>query len=102
MANEKRFTSPLMVRMDPELREAVKKDAQEYGRTESQSARFWLSFVLLDDGKVGEEEARIEEVDRSARAYGWEIGKGHPLSERIEQLSPENPFLDKNWRERIQ
>lgn len=43
----------------------------------------------------------IEEIDRSARSYGWEIGHGHPLTERIEATSPDNPFRDANWRERV-
>lgn len=39
-----------------------------------------------------------EEIDRNARAYGFEIGRGHPLAEKLEKTSPDNPFLDKNWR----
>lgn len=44
---------------------------------------------------------QLEEIDRNARAYGWEIGNGHPLAERIEELSDDNPFLDKKWREKM-
>lgn len=42
-----------------------------------------------------------DEIDRNARAYGWEIGKGHPLVEQIEKMQPDNPFLNKNWRENL-
>lgn len=42
--------------------------------------------------------AIIEAYDRQARAYGWEIGAGHPMAEKIES-SLNNPFLDPNWRE---
>lgn len=40
------------------------------------------------------------EIDRCARAYGWEIGAGKRLG-RIITLSPNNPFKDPNWREKM-
>jgi hypothetical protein len=45
--------------------------------------------------------AREQEIDRNARAYGWSVGRGHPLAEQIEDVDPENPFLDPNWRDKI-
>ena len=42
----------------------------------------------------------LSEVDRAARAYGWEIGRGQSLAEQVE-TSPDNPFMDPNWRDRI-
>lgn len=42
----------------------------------------------------------IEEFTRNARAYGWEVGKGKPLTETI-STSPDNPFLDPNWRDHL-
>lgn len=42
-----------------------------------------------------------EEVDRNARAYGWEVGKHGKLVE-ITSLSPENPFADPNWRDKVE
>jgi len=50
--------------------------------------------VYLDD-------VNTEEVDRNARAYGFEVGKGHPLVERIERISDDNPFQNKNWKDKI-
>lgn len=44
--------------------------------------------------------ARIEEIDRIARAYGWEIGRGHPMTSKI-VMSEDNPFLNPNWRENV-
>lgn len=41
----------------------------------------------------------IEESDRQARAYGWEIGKGTPIAEVV-TASEENPFIDPEWRDR--
>lgn len=44
---------------------------------------------------------QLDELDRNARAYGFEIGRGHELVEviDIDQLSEDNPFLDKNWKQ---
>jgi hypothetical protein len=35
----------------------------------------------------------VRSVDQQARAYGFEIGRGHPLVDVIEETSPENPFV---------
>lgn len=43
-----------------------------------------------------------EEIDRNARAYGFEVGKGHPLTEVIEQTSPDNPFMNPDWRQSVE
>jgi len=43
----------------------------------------------------------LGEIDRNARAYGWEIGHGHPLAEQIESTSDDNPFLNPDWRDQI-
>lgn len=43
--------------------------------------------------------SKLEEIDRTARAYGWEIGRGRPIVQQMEDISPSNPFLDPNWRE---
>ena len=42
----------------------------------------------------------IEEIDRNARAYGYEIGRGQPIAKTIE-TSEDNPFLDKDWKSKI-
>lgn len=42
----------------------------------------------------------LEEVDRNARAYGWEVGHGRPLNERFDS-DPSNPFLDPEWRNKV-
>lgn len=44
----------------------------------------------------------IEEIDRTSRAYGFEVGKGRPLLAVFTNLSPDNPFLDKDWRTKIE
>lgn len=44
---------------------------------------------------------KLDEIDRNARAYGWEVGHGHPLTDKIESTSEENPFLRANWRDYI-
>ena len=42
----------------------------------------------------------MDEADRNARAYGWEIGHGSPLVAVLD-FSPENPFIDPNWRDNV-
>jgi hypothetical protein len=42
----------------------------------------------------------LTEIDRQARAYGFEIGRGQPLAEQV-NASDDNPFLDKNWRQSV-
>lgn len=39
----------------------------------------------------------IDNIDRNARAYGWEIGRGHTLTATITSHEP-NPFHDPDWR----
>lgn len=43
----------------------------------------------------------IEEIDRNARAYGWEIGQGAVLSHGMVQVTDGNPFIQSNWRDQI-
>jgi hypothetical protein len=38
----------------------------------------------------------IREIDRNARAYGFEVGRGRPAQEVV-TASPDNPFLDPDW-----
>lgn len=42
----------------------------------------------------------VEEIDRVARAYGFEIGRGQQIAEIIE-VGEDNPFLKQDWRDRI-
>ncbi len=42
-----------------------------------------------------------EEIDRCARAYGWEVGRGKPMDKVIE-TSPDNPFMDIHWRTQME
>jgi len=40
---------------------------------------------------------KLDSVDRNARAYGWAVGRGHPLTSTIDG-DDTNPFLDPDWR----
>lgn len=42
----------------------------------------------------------IREIDRNARSYGFEVGRGAPLGQDLES-SPDNPFLDPEWRSEV-
>lgn len=54
----------------------------------------WVGCALTKRAKRGD----LEEIDRNARAYGWEIGHGHPLADVIESTDATNPFLTREWR----
>ena len=43
----------------------------------------------------------VSEIDRNARAYGFEVGYGAALAETIGVNSPQNPFLKDDWREHM-
>lgn len=43
---------------------------------------------------------QLAELDRVARAYGFEVGRGKPLAPSIDS-SEDNPFLDPNWRDQV-
>lgn len=45
-------------------------------------------------------DEELEEMDRNARAYGWEIGQGAKIDHMVD-ASEENPFLDVNWRDQL-
>jgi 8-oxo-dGTP pyrophosphatase MutT (NUDIX family) len=42
-----------------------------------------------------------DEMDRNARAYGYEVGRGRPIAAEILSLSKDNPFLDRDWKQLI-
>lgn len=46
-------------------------------------------------------DEELEEIDRNARAYGFEVGRGHPLRLHVVSTSEDNPFMDKEWRSKI-
>lgn len=43
----------------------------------------------------------LEKLDQQARAYGFEIGRGKPLTKVIKNVSEDNPFLNPNWRDQV-
>ena len=53
-------------------------------------------------GLSGEGLRMVDEIDRNARAYGYEIGRGHPLAKFIPVASDGNPFLKFDWRDGLQ
>jgi hypothetical protein len=62
---------------------------------------------MLDRNKFGLTEHQmnrlrpvLDEMDRNARAYGWEIGRGQPLLDEL-TYSDDNPFIDPEWRENV-
>lgn len=63
----------------------------------SEEQRNWLARL----NRKGPSELlcdQTDEIDRNARAYGWEIGRGQIISKKL-NTSEGNPFMDPNWRE---
>lgn len=56
--------------------------------------------MMVDAKVIPMTKERLEELDRQARAYGWEVGNGKPLDISFE-LSRNNPFAYENWRDII-
>jgi hypothetical protein len=54
----------------------------------------------LTDHQMKQLKPALEEMDRNARAYGWEIGNGQDLKDVID-VHDENPFLTSNWRDNV-
>lgn len=52
-----------------------------------------VAYMIIED--------LFKDADRNARAYGWEVGHGQPLTEQINGLSDDNPFLDDNWKDKV-
>lgn len=69
-----------------------------------------LTFIMALRGmRKGFKKARatkllnaenLAAIDRNARAYGYEIGKGAPLME-IVLSSPGNPFTNPGWKDGV-
>jgi hypothetical protein len=59
--------------------------------------------VKQDDlvDRVQPRDAVARAIDTQARAYGWEVGRGRPLAGQVD-ASDDNPFLDQNWRAKIE
>ena len=46
-------------------------------------------------------EKGLQESDRNARAYGFEVGRGKPLTEQLTDISTDNPFMDPQWASKM-
>lgn len=63
-----------------------------HGREESHVRVMELAYALA--------LSELVEIDRNARAYGFEVGRGAPLAEVIEYAGG-NPFIDPSWHDQI-
>lgn len=43
----------------------------------------------------------LAEIDRNARAYGWEVGRRGIEPTAVTETSEGNPFIDPDWRDRM-
>jgi hypothetical protein len=53
--------------------------------------------MSTDDEMVTIRRVDLESIDRNARAYGWEIGRGQALSTQVD-VTEGNPFMDTGWK----
>jgi hypothetical protein len=58
----------------------------------------WQRVMVIKDMVPAED---IFDIDRQARAYGFEIGRGKSLIAAV-LTSDDNPFLDRDWRSNIE
>lgn len=54
----------------------------------------------LTDHQMRQLTPVLDEMDRNARAYGWEVGRGKPLTAVLD-FDPDNPFLNPDWRDNV-
>ena len=69
-----------------------------YGFVYAKNFRSWRKTSVISE-VVSD---HVQEVDRNARAYGFEIGRGKPLTKTVDGLSDDNPFLTSTWRNRVE
>jgi len=68
--------------------------------TREQLAKLGAVIAMELMSTSNKKDPDLLEMDRMARAYGFEIGRGQRLTESV-QTQGDNPFLDPNWREKI-
>jgi hypothetical protein len=71
----------------------ISSDSSEAVTERSDSDR--STKIDLAAGFLGTE---VREIDRNARAYGWEVGRRGIAPPPAIASSPDNPFLDSGWR----
>lgn len=70
---------------------------------------WWLAYVVRPYDMLADRRRwfwqprtpcgrELLEIDRNARAYGWEVGRGQGCGQQV-KASPDNPFMDENWRD---
>lgn len=55
--------------------------------------------IIRDDKCISDEQ--LDEIDRNARAFGWEIGHGAIMVAGTICTSDNNPFLSKDWKKEM-
>lgn len=77
--------------------------AKSVAFTELQNASMWSHFAIAEGAPLINEMNRLDEhvldeLDTNARAYGYEVGRGQNIGDRITP-SENNPFLRRDWRD---
>ena len=71
--------------------------------TELQNTSMWSHFAIAEGAPLINEsnvlnENVLDELDRNARAYGFEVGRGRVIRPNM-KASVDNPFLHQDWRD---
>jgi hypothetical protein len=57
--------------------------------------------IDIEVRRTQRENKDIEEIDRNARAYGYEAAMRQEIRETYPDVPDGNPFVDPNWRKKI-
>lgn len=86
--------------------ETYERLAPSYGyKTREESAKPWADvpeknkqLMIAVCQELITHYSNIDEIDRNARAYGFEIGRGQEIGPQV-NASEDNPFLSRDWRD---
>lgn len=97
------MTEPTKIHMTISFPELSLLDSETIRKAVFEAIPPETSFNIYYGAAIEEtaEDEELAEVDRNARAFGWEAAKRGTLFTKFDELSPENPFLDPNWRDQI-
>ena len=57
--------------------------------------------IDIERRRTMRETRDIEEMDRNARAYGWQVGRSGTFPTDVTETTDDNPFVDPNWRDKL-
>lgn len=71
------------------------------GQVEQLQHRNEVQAQIIRDEAYKLDQETMDEIDRNARAFGWEIGHGAILVGGTVCTSDNNPFMSKDWKKEM-